>query len=194
VAHGRRAVRQVLRGFVTRRAEAMLYESAEAALLAVEDVLQGPAFWRAHMDLGERRRKLAELTSVEKTRPLDPAVIAQARTRRLPRRLAIRVAYHLTGRGRLLPGALIEPRPALARKGVPASRYALFRFRQVIYLSGSGHSGFIARHDAARLAAIRQRTRQLQQVLSERFETLSATYRTGYAELTSKAYWQAVYA
>lgn len=194
VRDGRRQVSRVLRSFVTRRAEAMLYESAEAALLAVDDVLQGPAFWRAHLDLTERRQRIAELTRIERPRPLAAHEIARAAPRAAPRRLWLRAACHLTLQGRLLPQSLFRGQPTLLRKGAPPDRYATFGYREAIHLSRDGVHGFITHHDPVRRSRIARRLRQVRRELLARFAALEASYRVGYAELASREHWQSVYA
>ena len=171
----------------------MLYESAEAGLQAIEDVLQGPDFWREHLDMVERRKALTSMTVIERMRPIDNSAITAATQRALPRRLSNKLAYYLTAKGLLLPRGLFKRQPALTPKTYGVDRYALFRFEQALYLSQKGQSGFVATYDKARFLTIMLRATKLRRTLLRRFDQLSSDYRQGYEELTSRAHWQAVY-
>jgi galactofuranosylgalactofuranosylrhamnosyl-N-acetylglucosaminyl-diphospho-decaprenol beta-1,5/1,6-galactofuranosyltransferase len=193
VKDGRKQIAHVLRTFVTRRRDAMLYESAEAALLAIEDVLQGPDFWQTHMDMIDRRQRIGAMTVTEHMRDITNAELTATVTRARPRSWPNKLAYHLSFKGLLLPRSMMNPSLTLTRKTFAADRYALFRFRKALHLSAKAQRGSITEHDKARILSIMARTIRLKRALNARFNDLSAAYCRGYGELTSRAFWRAVY-
>jgi galactofuranosylgalactofuranosylrhamnosyl-N-acetylglucosaminyl-diphospho-decaprenol beta-1,5/1,6-galactofuranosyltransferase len=193
VEQGKRLVPGTLKMFVTRRLESLLYESAEAALIAVDDVLQGPDFWRQNMDMSERRAFIGNLTKIERMGPIDANELAAATAKSNPRKLAKRIAYHLTMKGILIPRTLMRKRTASTPKSFTADRYALFRFQRVIYLSPRSKLGFITQLDKTRTVRLMLKNQQAVAKLLRNFESLSERYRHGYQEMTSKQFWLDTY-
>lgn len=190
----RGTILNIIKTQVKRRTESMMYESAEAALMAIEDVLQGPQFWVDHMDMSERRQVISAMTKQEKMRELTDDELTFTSKRSAPRRISNRLAYHLTIKGLLLPNVLLRRRPALTKKSFIANRYELFRFPGVIYLSEKNQTGFFAKYDKFRFIKTLIQSTRAQHILIRDFKKLSEQYKIGYENLTSRKFWQDVYA
>lgn len=193
VKNGKRLASSVLKMLVMRRIESQLYESAEAALIAANDVMNGPNFWRKNMDMSERRALLGTLTKTERMRPIDPKELAASTTKSNPRKLVKKIAYHLTIKGLLIPRPLMRRRAARTSKSFTADRYAIFRFQRVIYLSPYSNTGFITQLDKARAVGLMLKNQQVISRLLRNFESLSEQYQKGYMEMTSKEFWLETY-
>ncbi len=163
------------------------YEAAEAQLLAMRDVMEGPDFFLANADMAERRARLGALYVNERWRRFDP----QNRPTRLrkPNWLADRL-WALTLNGHFLPlfqrfGAKRVLRLSLRGPGWP-----IWGAREISYVNRATNMGYTVRIDRKRgLSLLAQAVRQAR-ALVRAYPALVAEYRDRYAEVTSEETWR----
>ena len=166
------------------------YEQAAAAMMALDDVLKGPTFFRDHADLAEPRRRLQAATVHERMRPIDAVVFRDAQTRGLaepPWRAPLRLA---TLNGHLIPTWFFRRAPALFGKGFVLPLRGTFRRRRSYVYDEFTGTGMTLDHSKRRFFGNAWRFARAAGALIVRFDDLRAAYRGAYAELTSDAYWR----
>ena len=166
------------------------YESAEAQLLAWEDVMRGPAFFEENADMAERRARLAQMTRAERWEPVEdrgalpPALRKPAkRTRSSP--------WVWTLNGHLMPGARRLARPVsvpLRRRGALSSAWG---HGPVTYLSADGRAAYTVAMDRRRFFGALRRAAGLARRWRRDYAALRAAHREGYERLASPAFWAA---
>lgn len=169
------------------------YASAEALLLALDDVCQGPDTFLQDMSATKVREKIAPLAAQEKMTPVRHEDIGaqfvgmhESRWRKLCRLLTLN--------GLLLPSFLLKDDTVWQRKGFRASFREIFRFKRVYYEYESGHVGYLAHYDRKRFFALLFRLLGMLLRNAPRYRQLRQEYRTRFPAMTSRAFWQTVYA
>lgn len=193
VKNPKRAIKYLFDTFIRLRRDSYLYESAEAALLAVEDVLQGPAFWQEHIDMSVRRTQINADITKERPNPVEPEAMRLSRPRRLSKRKARTVARRLTLNGLLIPTWALRRRPLLVKKSFSCDPLLAFRHRHILYYSQQTHKGFITSFDRMRAIRITVRAWQLQREVMRRMPELISLYGDTNQTLSSRTFWEAVY-
>lgn len=94
---------RMVAGFFLRHLARFHYETAEADLLAFEDVLRGPAFFRENLDMGQRRAQIKALTKAEVWEPIQDATVAQYPRHTHTRSRYVTKLWSLTLNGQSLP-------------------------------------------------------------------------------------------
>ena len=100
----------------------------------------------------------------------------------------------LTLNGLLLPSFLLKDDTVWQRKGFRASFREIFRFKRVYYEYESGHVGYLAHYDRKRFFALLFRLLSMLLRNAPRYRQLRQEYRTRFPAMTSRAFWQTVYA
>jgi len=169
------------------------YTSARAVTLAMRHVLTGPAFFRGNLDLQDVRNEIGAWTPSEKMQPLEADGLPVRGPRRKPEAKLRRLARLLTLQGFLLPDALLMNRTTVQEKAFHGSASAVFRYRRVLYRHAPSGTGYLAVHDRARFFDALGRFIPALGRLLLRLPRLRRDYRTGFAEMTTLAFWRAVY-
>lgn len=188
----RAQVRKVLRHCVTRFNDGHLYASAEAALLAAKDVLQGPRFFRENPHLEARMPLLQALNRQERfetASPWAPDVTTQRPGKREHRRRSRILRWTLGGL--LLPSAdTPEQDVPVAYRGSPPGKKDVYRAPFVLYRDRPGTATLRAVRSPWRQFVIRLKTASLIARYHLRKGALHSDYKFGYSSLASETHWR----
>lgn len=166
------------------------YELAAAALMAIEDVRRGPAFFRDHADMAEPRRRLQALMRDERMRPMAPEVLRGAVFTGLPEprwRGWLRTA---TLNGHLIPTVFFHRRPVRFEKGFVLPLRGTFRRRRILIHDEFSGTGMQLVHSKRRFFTNLARFAVTAGGFVLGFERLGREYRAAYPTLTGDAFWR----
>jgi galactofuranosylgalactofuranosylrhamnosyl-N-acetylglucosaminyl-diphospho-decaprenol beta-1,5/1,6-galactofuranosyltransferase len=161
------------------------YASAEAQLIALDDVLSGPDFFLANADMSARRAEIAALSGPETFRPIDAAPVPAQR-----RGLVRELAWALTLNGHLVPlhawfgDDRVLP---LAQRG---PIWPIFGARSLTYVDPENSTGYTMRQSKRRGLALAGRGLARSITLMRRSRALKALYRGRYDDITREATWR----
>lgn len=188
----RKGITKMMRSYFDRFNDAYHYESAEALIMAVEDVLKGEAFWEGNLDLAERRAQLAALTVNEKlTTPL--IFDREETTPHSPKRQKGRwraLQRKLSFNGHALSDRFFYSKAVLFPLEVRAHTKDSFRRRSTITFDQSSQTGYICRIDRDRYFANRKRFKAVMKRLMDNYDDLQAAYRENREKLATKDAWR----
>lgn len=195
ILHGYRggprlALMVALRLFVTANLAGQ-YELAAAAVMAIGDVLRGPAFFRAEADLADPRRRLQALVRAEKMRSMDTTGLRDADVTGLHESRWRNRWRHLTLNGHLIPRMFFHRRAARFDKTFVLPLRGTFRRRQVIVHEEFSGTGMVLEHSKRHFFMNAWQFARATGALVLRFDDLSRQYRDAYPELTSDGFWRA---
>lgn len=178
--------------FYLRSIVRLHYETAEAQIIAMEDIMKGPAFFDANADMMEKRPQITGLIKTEKWQPADPATSVPAESYHPPGRLRSQL-MKLTLNGHLLPG--------WGRK--PKARRILLRDRGLIWpLWGVTVANFVdydkglsytVRFDRRRFLTLTRRAIKISRAFYRNYDALCAAYAKAYPETTQRGFWQKLF-
>ncbi|KIC15152.1 hypothetical protein [Leisingera sp. ANG-Vp] len=176
--------------FMMRSMLRFKYESAEAQLLAWQDVMQGPGFFDENIDMNARRAAIKALIRDEAWQ--DAASLPEpgpARFSRLPGRLR-----HYLGlfslNGHLLPFWGLAGDRLLLDVDARGLVLPAFGGARLSYLNTAGTRGYTVRHSKARFFSLAWRMSCTLWCWQRRHQALKAAYRQGYGEMTTQSYWR----
>jgi hypothetical protein len=172
---------------------AYLYASAAAVTLALRHTLEGPEFFRRHLDLDEVRQTIRGFTPNEAMLPIDRRAIATRPARRKEESVPRRWVRALTLQGFLLPGFLIKDRTTVQPKNFHGRASGVFRYRRVLYEHVASGTGFVAEYDRARFFRELAAFLGVWARLLWRLPALRREYAAGAEALTSVEFWRQVY-
>ncbi len=166
------------------------YDSAEALLLAWRDMMAGPAFFDAHIDMTARRARIAALTRTEAWGPV-PAGPAERRRLtlwgdRARRRLAL-----VTLNGHLVPFSARRWDRIMLRGADRQRLPPAFGAARITCVSGDGTQAYAVAQSKARFFGICWRAAGLLIRFLWRYRALKRDWRAGYGRMTTRQYWQA---
>lgn len=176
--------------FIMRSLLRFQYETAEAQLLAWQDVMRGPRFFDDNIDMSERRARIGAMSRNETWQ--DPGGLDLRETRRLTR-LPRMIRHYLgiwTLNGHLLPlSGLLWDRVVLGigKRGLV---FPAFGAKRVTYLNGARDKGYTVSQSKLRFFAICLRMSLTLIRFARTFRALRADWRSGYEGMTTRAYWQ----
>ena len=176
--------------FIMRSLLRFHYESAAAQLLAWQDVMRGPEFFDANIDMAGRRADIKALMKDEVWRPVEPGDLAERRRlTRLSRRWRHLIGYS-TLNGHLLPFSARRWDKVVVGMGERGIVYPAFGAAEISYLSADGERAYRVKQSKRRFFATGwEMTRTLTRFLRD-FARIRAQYRDGYPRLTARGYWQ----
>ncbi|MFY0312379.1 glycosyl transferase [Leisingera sp. D0M16] len=166
------------------------YESAEAQLLAWQDVMQGPQFFDENIDMSARRADIKALIRDEawKDAASQPAP-GPRRFSRLPRRLRHYLGL-LSLNGHLVPfWARFGDRMQLDIGG-RGLVFPAFGGARLTYLSTDGSKGYTVHHSKRRFFSLAWRMAKTLQAFCSSYPQLRTAYRQGYGKMTARPYWE----
>lgn len=171
-----------------------LYSSARAVTLALRHALEGPEFFRDHLDMAGVRGEIATWPGNEKMVALDRAALATKGPRRRPESALRRLARVLTLQGFLLPRWLLVDRTLVQDKAFHGRASDVFRFRRVLYQHPATGEAYLAHYDRRRFFAELGSFLAAWATVFIRLPTLRKAYAAGAATMTSIDFWRGVYA
>ena len=171
-----------------------LYSSARAVTLALRHTLEGPDFFRQHLEMAAVRSEIAAWPGNEKMIPIDRAAVSTKGPRRRPESAVRRLARVLTLQGFLLPPWLLADRTLVQDKAFHGRASDVFRFRRVLYLHPATGEGYLARFDRRRFFAELGSFLRAWATVFRRLGDLRKAYAEGAATMTTIDFWRTVYA
>lgn len=161
------------------------YEAAEAQLLAIQDVLEGPQFFVEHADMSERRARIGAMTVKEKWRPLE------AQPTPIRRRGYLRDRFWAaTLNGHLLPFFGWFGAKRVLRLAMRGPNWPVWGARRVTYVNMPERTGYTVELDRIRGLMILYRSVVLGLRLIRAHRALLRQYRGSYDAVTSEATWE----
>ena len=185
-------LQDMMRGYFDRFNDAYHYESAEALLMAMEDVLKGERFWEDNLDMAQRRADLAALTVEEKLiTPLefavnDTAAHSPKRNRGKWRALWRKLSFN----GHILPEKFFYSKGVLFPLDVRANPRDSFRRRWSVTFDAGSRTGYICHIDKARYFANRRRFRIVMRQLLDNYAAQKEAYRRNGQSMTTRDAWE----
>ncbi|KFG89087.1 putative glycosyltransferase [Sphingobium herbicidovorans NBRC 16415] len=182
----------MMRGYFDRFNDAYHYESAEALLMAMEDVLKGERFWEDNLDMAQRRADLAALTVEEKLiTPLefavnDTAAHSPKRNRGKWRALWRKLSFN----GHILPEKFFYSKGVLFPLDVRANPRDSFRRRWSVTFDAGSRTGYICRINKARYFANRRRFKIVMKQLLDNYAAQKEAYRRSGQSMTTQDAWE----
>jgi len=171
-----------------------LYSSARAVTLALRHVLEGPEFFRDHLDMASVRAEISTWPGNEKMVPVDRSALATKGPRRRPERALRRLARCITLQGFVLPRWLLVDRTLVQEKAFHGRASDVFRFRRVLYLHPATGDGYLAEFDRRRFFAEIGAFLTAWATVFARLSALRKAYIQGATAMTSIDFWRGVYA
>jgi len=161
------------------------YESVDAEILAIEDVLRGPDFFVENADMAARRTDLKALTKEEVWRPLEARPTKLRTGRRITDRL-----WALTLNGHLLPFFGLFGQRRVLRLSSRGPLWAIWGAREITYVDRASGRGYTVRFDRRRGLSLIWTSLRLSLQLVRDYPRLRDLYRARYPEITSEASWR----
>ena len=175
--------------FMARSLVRFHYESAEAQLMAWEDVMRGPDFFAAHADMSERRADLGALTVRERFAPLAPGEAPPEWSPPGAKGWRLR-ALVATLNGHLLPFFCTFARPASVPIQDRGLVHPVWGHDELTYLAASREAGYTVRMDRRRFFGLLRRAASLTLRWRREYTALRAVHREAYPKMADRAFWQ----
>lgn len=181
--------------FIARSVVRMHYDSAEAQLMAWEDVMKGPAFFAENADMAEVRPRVTALVRTEawEDAPADMATDLPVPTGKALGKASKVKAVTVkkwTLNGHLVPfwsrlgGKVTVPMP---QRGLI---WPLWGKAQARFVDPARHKTYEVRHSKARFARIMIRAAVLLLRWIRVYPALSEAYREAYPRMAARAFWE----
>lgn len=176
--------------FIARSLLRFHYDSAEAQLLAWQDVMRGPNFFDENIDMTERRAQIKALIKVEIWQDINTLDMSE---RKRLTRLHHRLRHYFglfTLNGHLIPFSKLLADQIVLKIGNRGQVYPAFGATQISYLNTAQTQGYTVTQSKRRFFSICWRTTKTLVQFLRGHDPLKASYRQGYSRMTSKSYWQ----
>ncbi|WP_109468741.1 glycosyltransferase [Albibacillus kandeliae] len=176
--------------FIMRSLLRFHYESAEAQLLAWEDVMRGPGFFDDNIDMSQRRADIKAMMQTEVWAPVDAAAIHEKKRltkRSRPRRTRLGI-YTLNGH--LVPFSRRRWDRIMLTMADRGIVYPAFGAAEITYLNATRDKAYTVTQSKARFFSICWKMLKMTLRFRREFDALKDTYRGGYDELTTPGYWE----
>ncbi len=177
--------------FIARALVRMHYDSADAMLMAWEDVMSGPVFFKNNIDMSARRAALAEISRAETWRDVTPP--KRQSDPKPPPVLFGRVMKY-TANGLLIPLFRLFGRHVMVPIGLRGQIWPLWGARRASFYDASFTRGYSVRHSKRRGWRIIWRAAKLMSRWVQTYEGTRVAHRIGYDELTTPEFWQEQFA
>lgn len=176
--------------FMLRSLLRFKYESAEAQLLAWQDVMKGPKFFDENIDMSQRRADIKALMKDEVWQDAAEAPApGRARFSRLPRRLRHYLGL-FTLNGHLVPfWKTIGDRMQL-NIGDRGLVFPAFGGARLTYFNTRKDKAYTVTQSKRRFFSLAWRMTQTLSEFYRNYDSLKQAYRQGYADMANKGYWE----
>jgi hypothetical protein len=177
--------------FVLRSLIRLHYQTADAQLLAWEDVMQGPQFFVDNIDMAERRATIARMSAGEfwqERSAFDPE--EDPRLTSLSQNWRRRIAL-ITLNGHLLPFSSRFWGRIVVRIGRRSAAHAAFCASDITFINSDGTKAYRVRQSKRQFFARCLRMIGMTVRYMRLHKRLKQEYRGAYGDLTSRAFWQA---
>ena len=189
---GKKDLKKMMRSYFDRFNDSYHYESAQALILAIEDVMRGERFWEETLDLAQRRADLSALTVNEKlitpleftlneTTPHSPK-----RNRGVWRNLWRKLSLN----GHLLPDKFFYTKAVLFPLEMRAQAKGSFRRKKIITFDPSSKTGYICCIDKERYFSNRKEFKSAIGRLVANYNFQLDHYRKNSDSMTTRNAWK----
>lgn len=166
------------------------YESAEAQLRSVEDVMKGPKFFADNADMKQRRAEINATIQQEKWQPADIGALPPSRTGS-PRGGFVNKVLAATVNGHLIP---FYSRIFGDKISVPVDHrgllHPLWGASEISFYDPINSKAYTVKQSKSRGLGILWRTFRLLMKFRRAYPRLVQEYRKGYPEIAAPTYWQ----
>lgn len=167
------------------------YDRARAVCEAISDLLKGPSFWEANVNMAKKRALIREFTLEER-----PEIIEETENLKVPR-LKTRSNFSKFVRQKFLLNGHLIPEFFLKNKRISKldasngpSIEGAFRQQAVLYYDYRTRKGYKVTHSKRRFFTNIFFGLVLYVNFIFNFKSLRKTYRAAYPELTSRVFWE----
>jgi len=176
--------------FTMRSLLRLHYETARVQLLSWQDVMEGPGFFDANIDMADRRATIKEMTENEVWAPVKPEQLTERRRLRNWRRRPLELLGIFTLNGHLVPFSARRWDRIVLNITHRGNVFHAFGAARITYLNTAQDKGYTVRQSKRAFFAIGwQMTKILLRFLREH-DRIKAAYREGYEEMTTPDYWR----
>ncbi|UKH25710.1 glycosyltransferase [Actinobacillus pleuropneumoniae] len=165
------------------------YETALAAIMAVEDAIKGNEFWEKNVDMAAKRKEISSLIENEKASQIPVSLRNIAQPGNPHEGRLARLCRWITLNGHLLPEIFF-------RKGIVWQNKAqgnlreVYRYKRVLYIHWATNSGFVLEHNKSKFFKLLFRYSKAIFKLAKNYDRLKKEYQSSYDELTSTEFWK----
>ena len=175
--------------FYLRNLPRLHYETIAAINLALEDVIQGPAFFDKNADVAGRRADINALTHQEMWRPA-PRELPVDNIRFNPKNPLVRWFMKLTLNGHLLPFFSLYGNRVVIEAPDRGQLRCVWGASQLTYLSVNKQQCYTVRHSKRQMAKETVRFCSLALRFLKRYGEIQSMWSEGYGTLTTDSYWR----
>ncbi len=176
--------------FIMRSMLRFHYESGEAQLMAWKDVMFGPGFFDANIDMADRRAANKALMKDEVWEDVDPTDLTERRRLTHRRRPRLERLGKYTLNGHLVPFSARRWDRIVLGMGDRGLVFPAYGAAQITYLNTTRTKAYTVRQSKRRFFALAWEMTKVTREFLRDFEEIKATYRGGYEELTKPEFWQ----
>lgn len=166
------------------------YETALAAILAIEDVTKGKKFWQENVSMSEKRQEIQNIISSEKVIDIPYKISSNVFWGNPKENSVARLLRWSTLNGHLLPKIFFKKGMVWQNKGYNANLREVYRYNKVLYIHWPTKKGFILEHDKNKFFSYLYRYIKAIYKLQKNYGDLKREYADSYAELTSSEFWK----
>ena len=166
------------------------YASAEAALLAFEDVCSNPEFFAKNADLTERRKEISELEGDSKWLPNVDGLIHQPTFRVIPFTLLTRAIFAATLNGITIPFFKFFGSSITLESHDRLNSSIVFGASKITYFNGDQTKYYTVEHSKTRAMGILFKFLKALLKFNMNFKTIHERWKAGYPNYTTEEFWQ----
>ena len=183
IALGRLRCAGIALSFIAKSVFRLHYASAEAQILAWQDVMRHPRFWADPQNTLRRKQQITELARAEAFQPCD-ATPPRPKNRRLYRVLAV-----LTLNGLVLPGFRSFGRDVIVPTHNRAALWPFAMARRATVLSAEKTRGYTLHHSKWRAIRIAATLVWVLTLWMIKFTAIKRAQLAAYHRMTTPAFW-----
>jgi hypothetical protein len=166
------------------------YETALASVVAIEDVAKGKEFWVNNVDMAEKRKEIASMTSAEKPRDIPFSISIRSVLGNPYEGRTARIFRWLTLNGHLLPRIFFKKGMVQQPKAYGGSLRQIYRYEKVLYIHIPTSRGFVLEHSKKKFFYCGLRYLKAICKLSMNYKKLKKEYASSYDALTGTEFWE----
>ena len=178
---------RMIRNWFRRYALTYHYESANAVLDAVEDVMEGPDFWLENIDMRKRRSEILSCVKNEKLQ--DVSTDWNLEFRQVKKSPKKQLSRRLTLNGHLLPKMFFKKYNVALPKGFGGRINESFRCNKIFCVDSLSQKGYVVEHDKRAFFSTLRRYYKIRYRWWRNYDRLKVAYQAREQELTSRDFW-----
>lgn len=188
---GANGTAKIVARFLLRSIVRMHYDSAEAQLLAWDDVMAGPAFFADNADMTAKRPQVLALARTEAWRAVEPGDLALPELSDTPPGPGFSRFMKYTLNGHLLPfwrrfGRQV--RIPVSHRGLI---WALWGLKGAVFVNADETRAYRVSHSKPRAFGLIWRALRTYLRWRAAYPGLQSAHRAAYAEMTARRFWEA---